>query len=61
MMRFSKYQFKILVGDVTLLKVTLRVTCVCVYIHTKLYYYLRGFHCLDSSFFSSKMPLHLYV
>ena len=26
-----------------------------------LYYYLRGFPCLDSSFFSSKMPLHLYV
>ena len=26
-----------------------------------LYYYLRGFSCLDSSFFSSKMPLHLYV
>ena len=26
-----------------------------------LYYYLRDFPCLDSSFFSSKMPLHLYV
>ena len=26
-----------------------------------LYYYLRGFLCLDSSFFSSKMLLHLYV
>ena len=26
-----------------------------------LYYYLRGFPCLDSSFFSSKMSLHLYV
>ena len=26
-----------------------------------LYYYLRGFSCLDSSFFNSKMPLHLYV
>ena len=26
-----------------------------------LYYYLRGFSCLDFSFFSSKMFLHLYV
>ena len=26
-----------------------------------LYYYLKGFLCLDSLFFSSKMPLHLYI
>ena len=26
-----------------------------------LYNYLRGFPCLNSSFFSSKIPLHLYV
>ena len=26
-----------------------------------LYYYLRGFPYLDSSFFSLKMPLHFYV
>ena len=26
-----------------------------------LYYYLRGFSCLDSSFFSSEIPLHLYI
>ena len=26
-----------------------------------LYYYLRGFPCLDSSFFSSKIPLHFYI
>ena len=26
-----------------------------------LYYYLRNFPCLDSSFFSSKIPLHFYV
>ena len=26
-----------------------------------LYYYLRGFSCLDSSFFSSKIPLHPYI
>ena len=26
-----------------------------------LYYYLRGFPCLDSSFFSSKIPLHPYI
>ena len=29
------------------------------YLH--LYYYLRGFSCLDSSFFSSKIPLHPYI
>ena len=26
-----------------------------------LYYYLKGFPCLDSSFISSKIPLHTYV
>ena len=25
------------------------------------YYYLRGLSCLDSLFFSLKMPLHLYI
>ena len=41
MMGFSKYQFKILVDDVTLLKVTLRVTCMCIHtcIHTYIYIY----------------------
>ena len=28
---------------------------------SNLYYYLRGFTCLDSSFYSSKMPIHHYV
>ena len=42
MMGFSKYQFKILVDDVTLLKVTLRVTCMCIHtcIHTYIYIYI---------------------
>ena len=30
-------------------------------IYLYLYYYLRGFSCLDSSFFSSKIPLHPYI
>ena len=32
-----------------------------IYIYISLYYYLRDFPCLDSSFFSSKIPLHPYV
>ena len=30
-------------------------------IYLYLYYYLRGFSCLDSPFFSSKIPLHPYI
>ena len=37
------------------------VVVILFYYDVYLYYYLRGFPCLDSSFLSSKMPLHLYV
>ena len=36
-------------------------TTLPVHLRWFLYYYLRGSSCLDSSFFSSKIPLHPYI